>query len=159
MTLCRSLSRQSTLWVDNVKVNCLSRHRVENPRRIDRSTEWSLNQTIAHQLFGDTYSRPVCHKAEPKGRGFLPQGWGGALTILGVMGMCRAKRVCFGNFSLTRGCLLTKFSLNSGCLLAKLSPSRGYIFSNISLSKGCTFPGCRKKHQNNPRILCTQPES
>ncbi len=27
------------------------RHRVENPRRIEQSTEWSLDPRIAHQLF------------------------------------------------------------------------------------------------------------
>ncbi len=57
LTLC-CVARQISLaavhlaGVDNVQADRLSRPRVENLCRIERSTEWSLDPRIAHQLFG-----------------------------------------------------------------------------------------------------------
>ena len=92
-------------------------------------------------------------------RAIMPSpGAGGrwALTILVVMGMCRAKGCFSANFSLIRGCLLTKLSLKKGCFLTELSLSKGYIFSNISLSKGYNFSDSiffRKIDRKNAKII------
>ncbi len=43
---------------DNVEADRLSRHRVEHPRHLERSTEWSLDQEIANLLF-DLWGLPI----------------------------------------------------------------------------------------------------
>ncbi len=43
---------------DNVKADRLSRFRMENPRRLERSTEWSLDHRVTNLLF-DIWGQPT----------------------------------------------------------------------------------------------------
>ncbi len=51
-TLNISLTAVHISGCDNVEADCLSRHRVEHPRCLERSTEWSLDQDLLFDLWG-----------------------------------------------------------------------------------------------------------